>query len=210
MTRPGRSPPAGCDAGRPARAPSTFCGDALRLSCCVWTGVSRFGLLRGCARGPIGFGPSRPSRRRPSTSPAVIVRARQTVDDRVPTLTGFVPFPVTPTAASARTMSRQLMPRCSAASNHHRCSATRRASFFRAPPGRWKSSAMAFSPASSSLLLTISISHMPERIGVQLSFCKSLQSYAFRFRKMQKIAELTPVHLWMAPCPCRKPNLAGG
>ena len=36
---------------------------------------------------------------------------------------------------------------------------TSRESFLRPPPGRWKSSAMAFSPASSFLLLTMSIPH---------------------------------------------------
>jgi len=62
--------------------------------------------------------------------------------------------PVTPAAVNARIMSFQLMPRRSAASNQLMCPPTSCASFFRPPPGRWKSSVMAFSPASSSLLLT--------------------------------------------------------
>lgn len=159
LARPSRSPPADrFDARRSACAPSSFCGDAFRLPCCVWPLPRLFVLFRGCPLGRLGAGPSRSCSRAPFASPS-FVRTRQTVEDSVPTLTGFVPLPVTPAAVIAWIMSRQLMPRCSAASNHHMCRTTRRESFLHPPPGRWKSSAIALSPASSSLLLIMSNPH---------------------------------------------------
>lgn len=113
----------------------------------AWTGGGR----RGCSS--------------ISAFPA-FARFRHTVDDRVPTLNGFSPGPVTPTAVNTRIVSRQPVPRCSAASN--KCPAISRASFFRPPP--------AFSPASSCLLSARwSSQAFLVRISAQLALCKSMQ-----------------------------------
>ena len=163
LARPTRSPPpAGFAAGRSTLAPSLLCADAFRPPRCGLPVPRSLVLLRGWPLSGMGAGPSRSGSRAPFASPP-FVRARQTVEDSVPTLTGFAPLPVIPAAAMARVMSCQVMPRCSAASNHQRCPMTRRESFLRAPPGRWNSSAMAFSPASSSLLVTISTSPPSDR-----------------------------------------------
>ena len=93
----------------------------------------------------------------------VSARLRQTVEDSVPTLKGFPPLPFTPAAVKALIMSRQPMPRRSAASNQCMCPATSCESFLCPPPGRWKSSAIAFRPDSSSLLLTILMSSSTDK-----------------------------------------------
>lgn len=141
--------------GRAIRGPSAifpdglFCLGRLVLACFAGFGsgelIVRDGASRTLLRGASATGSAFPS-----------ARLRQTAEDSVPMLIAFPPLAVMPAAAIARTMSRQLMPRCSAASNHHRCSVTSRASFFRPPPGNWKSAAIALRPASSSLLLVIS------------------------------------------------------
>ena len=77
------------------------------------------------------------------------------VEDSVPTLNGFLPLPFTPAAVKALIMSRQPMPRLEEASNQCTCPATSCESLLCPPRGRWKSSAIAFRPDSSSLLSAI-------------------------------------------------------
>lgn len=106
-------------------------------------------------------------------------RFRQTVDDSVPIEIGRPFLPLAPAENNNREMSPQVRPRASTRSNQSRRSPTTRASFFRPPPGSIMSSAIAFAPASISLLLAIIESQIlaPEQIGDNLIFCKLMQTF---------------------------------
>ena len=144
----------GSEAGLPAAAlgrPPCF-GLAFR---------ERTGWLSGMGSG----GASRACRSARLITSSVSARLRQTVEDSVPTLNGFPPLAFTPAAVKALIMSRQPMPRRSAASNQCICPATSCESFLCPPPGRWKSSAIALRPDSSFCCRSSSLPHHGQKIG---------------------------------------------
>jgi hypothetical protein len=130
--RPGALGGGDTDAGSEADLPAAALG---RSPCFGLAFRERTGWLSGMGSG----GASRACRSARLITPSVSARLRQTVEDSVPMLNGFPPLPFTPTAVEALIMSRQAMPRRSAASNQCICPATSCESFLCPPPGRWKS-----------------------------------------------------------------------
>src|ERR1700694_1962300 len=79
--------------------------DAARLLRCSCPAGRRFASFGSLKFGGAGFGEARPAwRPERSIASSASARLRQTVADRVPTLNGFPPLPVTPAAVKALIM----------------------------------------------------------------------------------------------------------